>query len=530
MYINRKKIQSLCAIFFTLTTFNVNAQELNGDDKNIKINLTVENFVREVYKRNVKKNLDELQEKWSENKMVYEKDIFKPQLFVTASKQSVNNPNAAEEVFSRAGQIGTNYQEDSNTVETGFSGILPSGAKWSLSVESLDRQSSTIDKLNMGFDTEYDDTLKVSFTQPLWKDFGEDITLAKYYIAKSDLELNQIESKKNTMNLISTVLNIYWKFYGTLRLSQSLEESIKLNQKIYEVLLKSFKKGEVDHNKVLEVENELYLKKAEYNNVNSALNEIQNQMLDLLNISKKNGKVLFNPIENPNDNIVEYLSINSYFEQSLDNLVEIQNLNAQIKKQKIETKIAENSIKPELNFIFYTDSQTYKYDRTYDYYDRDFITWNAGLQLKVPLTIDKNKKYMEMTKIKETQLELQLNSIENNIYNAIDTKLTDLVMLKKQLENYEVALKLKEKMISNLTQALEHGEINIKELIDEQNKLIQLKKAYYKIIVEWKLSEASLNKAIGKLTNRYISENEIGFIKKANISQELNQNNFGKIE
>ena len=103
-------------------------------------------------------------------------------------------------------------------------------------------------------------------------------------------------------------------------------------------------------------------------------------------------------------------------------------------------------------------------------------------------------------------------------------------MLKKQLENYEVALKLKEKMISNLTQALEHGEINIKELIDEQNKLIQLKKAYYKIIVEWKLSEASLNKAIGKLTNRYISENEIGFIKKANISQELNQNNFGKIE
>ena len=125
-------------------------------------------------------------------------------------------------------------ENQTNSLEITFDDPLPTGGSYSFKLLGFRNETnSAFSDVNPSYVSDW----QISFTQPLFKNFGLDVNRTQLTVARNNQEISQVDFRQEVMNVISDVEKAYWDLsYWILDLEvkkQSLqlaEDLLRLNQ------------------------------------------------------------------------------------------------------------------------------------------------------------------------------------------------------------------------------------------------------------------------------------------------------------
>jgi outer membrane protein TolC len=505
---DKKLLIGLSLIF--LSTF----ASANVADRNTTVNLSLKDLIKKVLQRNneVVKQFNEI--KISEQQVNYEGGIYDPILSASYNKTSTHIPNSTENELVRYQQ---EYWDKINSFDIGIGGVIQSGANWNLKFANNAKRSSLIEQYK-SYDTEYDSSVKLQLEQPLLKGFGQNIVEAKLNLAKIEKETSQTTYEQKMMELQGLVIQLYWKWYGADKIYQSWEKSIESAEKSLVELKSRAEFGKIAQTEVLEAISSINLRKSEYENAKNKVFEIRNQILTLLNLNSSDYQnINFKIIDDPNDDKLQLLDLETYSKMALENLPEYKVLKKSLEKELLQIKYAQNQKLPQLNLV--SSAETHSLEENSrasidESFGKDFVSWSLGLRFSMPLFNNQADSSLNIAKLRLKQIYHDKQSMERNIINSLSTKIDTVESSAKQYALYKDGLELKKQLLDIEYEKLYSGKTSARILFDKEEDYMNYQRKFLNSLINQKVSEALLLMSTGNLFARYdINLNEFNFDK-----------------
>ncbi len=319
---------------------------------------------------------------------------------------------------------------------------------------------------------------------------------------------------KNKLSIKSKIIDRI-SYYQSLNDSNSNKGTIALHSKIdnnlnklkndIEYILKSVVYGEI-------IERDT-------TNINAYILTLINKSIK--SYSAKESSLVYVP--------TPFIGSEKYYQMALKNWPELAIAKEKLKKEQLQIKLAKDSTRAKLDFVASAYTTTLSDKRENQFYEKDFLTWNIGLQYSIPIFNTQGNSVLKMAKIKKNQVALEIKTLDNGLNNALSTKIALFNNSKQQVAFYQEGLSIKEELHRYSQKAFNIGEKNIRDVLIQEEDIINYKRKLYGAIIDWKLSEASLDKAVGILFDKYISLDEINSMKSIQLDEKLNNDNFGKM-
>jgi len=482
-----------------LTSFN---KSENKKYEVIPVSLNA--LVKQAVKRNSTLLSNQLQANIAQRKIKFEEGILDPILTFSLLKSKAHVQN---DVSDQVLQSSTDYRDDIIKYSAGIRGMLSSGASWDFSYSEQAKESSYIKRMHPSNPKEYTNGLTLNLRQPIMKGLGEDNTFIKINIANVESMIVKNEYSKNSMDLIGTVIRLYWNFYGSYQLYASWEDTIKMETRQIETLAKGVKHGvksDLEHKKTKKA---LSFRKLEQYKLKTQIFDIQSKLLNLLSFSSKyNEHLLLIPTDDVSIENITIPLLEESFKASILNWPELKILKEKQKLEKLKLDYAKEQQKPSVDLVFSLSNNnldSYANGIRKNILKDDYVSFSIGLEVEMPFNNTYAKENYQIEKLKHIQITVELAQTERTLNNALHTKIVDLKNNKDEYREYLNGMRLQSKVISVEEKRFNLGKSSIISVINEQEVLLNYKKKMLNNIVNTKLSEASLQKAMGVLLENY---------------------------
>lgn len=447
---------------------------------------------------------DYLQAKMSQEQVLAEGGVFDTVFQTSLQAKRMLMRNGIEDALNRKV---IDYSDSTDSLEIGLSGLLPLGTLWDVKFNQNKRSSSTIDKATSLYNHEYDNGLKLTLTQPLLKGFGSKSTKAKISLAELQSNIDSDKFEQKLMELVGVTVQVYWKLYGAQQILSSWEKSMIIAEDAIKDLKIRAEAGKIAQTEYLENLSAVSIRKAELYNAKSKVDEAQNQLLTLLNISFadiKNAQLL--AIDNPFENRDMLQDAESYINASISKWPEYRVARKKLEKEKVQLKFLENQLLPQLDLLgsFGSTSLDSSYDKSFrDLTDGRYLNWSAGLKFVFPLENSMATSSLKIARMRTKQAEIELDAFMKSYGNSVHSKLSEVGNYQSQLQDLENGLRIKTDLLEIERQKLKAGRTSLKTVLDKQDDYITYQRRVLSGIVNYKLSEASLDIAAGKILVKY---------------------------
>lgn len=471
--------------------------------------ISIEGLVRDVVRFNANSIYQNIQNKISEHQIDYERGILDPNFMFNVRRSDTENPNNAEQSLSRSFQ--DKYLERKSDYELGLSGLSVDGLQWNVKMTYNKRASSIIDQLR-GYNREHENGIDLSLRQPLLKGKGKDMTLIKINIAKMTKKISVDQYRKKIMDLIGVTIQSYWRLYGAQKLYQSWSESLKIANNQLMEMTEKVKSGMNPKTDLLEIKSAISLRKIELYAVENQILQYQNQILSLLNLSAtKNQNILLKAVGNPNIANTSIPSLENSFKEAVENWPEFRVAVQKIEMEKLKIRFAKNQSKAQFDLTGNVNSNNLHDASTFAYksaLSKDSISWYLGLEYRIPLNNTASKNNIAIEDLRMRQARLELDSLYRSLNNGLHGKINKLISTRDQLLELQNGMAIKRRLLDISKQKMHFGKARIRDIFDQQEKLINYQRKILSGVVEMKLAKASLDKAVGALLDRFDVEVE----------------------
>ncbi len=475
----------------------------------VVLRLWIEDLVKEAVRRNASVIFHNLQQKIANQQIAYEKGQFATNFFLSSKRNIIDQPNSTQEALTRSGQA--EFESSAGEYEMGFGGTSYRGMEWGIKVNYQKENSSVIEQMR-NIPMEYTDSVDLSLKVPMRKNKGRDITQIKVDLAKAGHKLSLAEYQRELMDVIGLVIQNYWKLYGAQKLNSSWEESLKLAEKQLEDLKVRVESGNAASTDLLSLESAIALRKIEISSNKAQMEQIQIQLLNALSISVgEHGPVKLIALDEPEISHQVLPDLESGITLARQYWPEFQIVEEKVRMETVKAKYAANQVEPRFDFVGgvknknLTETSQSVFGKTFS---GEHMSWYIGAEYSIPLGNMAARANEVIANVRLDQARLERDALDRTLSNGIYEKLIQIDSLKEQLKLFEDGIKLEREQAKIQNELLGFGRIPIRNVLEQQEKLIDYERRLSNAVVQLKLGEASLQKAVGTLLTRFDIELE----------------------
>jgi outer membrane protein TolC len=471
------------------------------------ISITPKGLVREVILRNSALTVDRLQIKINRERENVERYIFEPIFSAKWEMMDMNSPTEAADTLAKGGN--PQFDQFEERMNTTFAGLLSGGGDWSLEFNHNRTQGTSV-KSFKDYKTEYDALTKFTLRQPLWKGLGSDVTLGEYRKARLDSSIHQGNFDKRLMHLVEQTLKTYWKYYGGIKLLDSLTKSVELTQESVELLESRLQKGESSELEVLEAKSGLATRRLEMNAMKAKVQESKNNILEYLDIpSEWSHKLSFIPGED--DVEIKAQNLEEVLERALDQLPDLKIALDELEKSKIDYHLSKDDLDPQFDVVGSTWLTQLNSSEIYDkMFENEFVSWQVGVEFSMPIAGGKKERSaLEMSKLKAEQNQHRLISLKRQIKIALQNTLSKLNAAELQEKDLLSSYQIKKQIFDIEREKLRLGESQIRNVLDKEEDMIDEQRRWLNRVIEVKFSQIALGQLSGDLLKLYAPEGDL---------------------
>jgi len=441
------------------------------------------------------------------------KEIFFPSLVFGYNRQKTESP--AFSWLDATDQVEERY----NDYSAQLSQLIPTGGRFSIDMftykNNTNRKFQEINPL-------YWSRLRFNFTQPLLKNFGSKVTRREIIVAQNNTEISESLLKQTLLGTIYDVEEAYWNLVYSIENLKVIQSSLELAQDLLAKNRREVEVGMLAPIEVLSAESEVASREADILQAEALIRSNDDRLKTILNLVVEADMELTKivPTDTPTYEERE-VSLEEALAIGLQKRPDLQASRIDLKNKDLDVSFAKNQLLPEINFqvaywspgisgtqILYQDDNPLTdvivgtvpgdaSDALKDAFNFKYTNWGIGLTLSIPINSVFSRAQYAQAKVSREQAELSLKNQEQQAFLEIRDAVRNVQTNYKRIQAYQLARQLAEEKLEAEEKKLKVGLTTNYLVLQHQRDLANTKSAELRAIIDYNLSLATLDRALG---------------------------------
>lgn len=503
---NKRVIGMIVLSFFCLT-----AASLGQEEK--ALSLSLEDCILKAVENNLGLAVNVLNPELADISVSLAKEKFMPQLSFGYDKSSSNEASyswidAADQVSSER----SNYSVQ-------LSQMIPTGGNFSLSLTGYTTESN---RNFLTINPRYGSTLRFNFNQPLLKNFGPKITRRDILLAQNMKDISEFQFKNVLLDTIYMVEEAYWNLVYSIENLKVRRQSLKLAQDLLEKNKKAVEVGTLAPIEILSAQEQVATREAEILEAEALVKNYEDQLKTVINLAaveKDIEQIRIIPIDKPSYTRKE-LNLEEALRIAMEKRPDLKQTRIDLKNKELNLSYAKNQLLPDLSLQasywspgisgtqnIYPPGIPFgepiatvpgrASDALKDAFNFRYKNWTVGLTLTIPLNTLLSRAAYAQARLDLEQTQLMLKNQEQQALLEIKNALRGVETNYKRVQARKIARELAEKKLEAEEEKLKVGLTTNYFVLQYQRDLTNAQTMELKAIIDYNLSLASLNRALG---------------------------------
>ncbi|MDF1664596.1 MAG: TolC family protein, partial [Planctomycetota bacterium] len=429
---------------------------------------------------------------------------FDPTIEANISRSRARRTNIFQNPLTGLPANAVTNQTDRLNLSTSVSKLFSFGGRGSLSWNQS--RSETVGASN---NPQVDIGVSASFTQPLLKGRGFEVTLAQLKNSRLDRADAYARFAQTLQQMILDVRQAYWALV-------SAEENLRVQQanlfSAYEFLQGERLKVVEGASKKIDVALAEATVARRMEAVIRSETQIENARDSLLNRISPSADLLawdvfVVPLDRPTYIAPPSLELNAAVTMALDKRWDIQIAGRDLERQKRNVVVAKNNALPSLDFDITGGVATTqkKHHNAYAALDppEDSFNLRAGLTLRFPLFFRAEKANEARARFTLRASELDLQKRRSDAILEIRASIRNIISSRERVLVNQQSVKASEKQLALQTEAVKQGVALTQDLLDAQQRVADARLAAQQSLIDYREAIASFHGSLGILLEKY---------------------------
>lgn len=434
---------------------------------------------------------------------------FQPQVNASISNGNSLLRNNAEDRLIRS-NLDT-YQRSSTDYSVAVSKLFSPGTKVEAKTTMSRFLTNLLEQRQGNSADNYRTYYGLSVTQPLARDAGTDVTMAKLRVA----ELDTASADFGARDAVSTVAAEGILTYLDLSLAQQrlamAEERIQVGNRLLTQANDLQKEGRLPMSDVWEVESSLLRYSAAQSEAKQQLRERVNKLRTLLMTTASDVPEMLRATEPLPEQMAEEISADQSLRTALEKRDDLRMRRVMADREGVQLAYSKNQMLPRidlvasygLNGLAFSANDAYLYSSM-----RDFPTWSIGFQMNFPLGENRQAKAdIVVARLRQEEALLSLHALEVAISNDIDTSVGLLASAAERWAQMREAAEREQQQLELERKRLSAGRSGMREILFREERALNARFAVVEQQVAYARAEALLQAAQGTLLERFRQPN-----------------------
>jgi len=477
------------------------------------LNLTLEECIAKALKNNLNVAVEMMNPELAGISIAKAREIFMPRFELSYGADRQETPSYWW--IQGAGNSISKYRDYGvSIVET-----VPTGGNFALSLQSYKSNTNQAFQL---INPRYGSTLRLDFTQPLLKNFGTKVNRAPIVQAEKNMEISDIQLQNTLMDTIYLVQETYWNLVYAIENTNVKRQSLQLGRDLLAKNKKEVEFGQLAPIEILIAESQVASREADMIQAEALITRTEEVLKTIINLGAEGDASLKRIVPKDMPDFKETtVTIEEALKRATDRRPDIQALRKTIESKELSFSVANNQMLPSLDLqlsywspgisgdrVLYLDDDPFlgiivgkqpgsAGDSLRDAFKLLYQNWNIGLTLSIPLSNFLTKADFAYAKMDLDQSLVRLKNQEQQMILDVSDAVRMIETNAKRTEAYRVARDLAEKTLDAELKKLQVGMSTNYFVLDFQEKLANARSMELKAKVDYILSVARLDKAMG---------------------------------
>ena len=414
-----------------------------------------------------------------------------------------------------AGEVTQEY----NNYGAQFQQLLPTGT--SITAMLFSYQNDTNQKFQT-INPRYGSTLQFDITQPLLKNFGFRVNRREILIARHNKEMSDSQLKQVLLDTVYNVEEAYWNLVHSIEELRVRNQSLDLARDLLRKNKKEVDVGTLAPIEILSAEAEVATREADILQAEAMVKNNENTLKTIINLDHEGPlnqlKVIPADLPAYTETVIQ---IDQALQTAMNNRPDLESLRWDIKSKDVSYVYAKNQLLPDLSLeasywspgisgtqILYQDDNPLTdiivgtipsdaSDALKDALKFKYRNWSASLTLTLPTNTVFSRAQFVQARASLNQAKLRLEEMEQQIFLEVSNALQGVQTDYKRILAYKAAKELAQKKLEAEEKKLRVGLTTNYLVLQYQRDLATARSSELRAIIDYNLSLARLNRAMG---------------------------------
>ncbi|MGZ7064890.1 MAG: TolC family protein, partial [Candidatus Aminicenantales bacterium] len=431
------------------------------------MSISLEDAIAKTLKNNLGLAIQILSPQEAEYSVALAREKFLPTVSLSYQKQNNNSPSVT--YIDASGNL---IQKTDNFTFIQATESVPFGGTFNLSMTgSKTDQNRTGVTINPSFNT----TVRLSFTQPLLRNFGYNISRYNIIVAQKNLNISDYQLKQTLLDTIYSVENGYWNLVYSIENLNVRVLSLKLAQDLLDQNQRMVEIGTLAPIEILSAQAEVATREADLIQAQTQVKSAEDQLKVLINMPEDEARAVdsIKPLDSPSFE-ERKIGLDEALATALQLRPDLEATRINAEVQQIDLNYAKNQLLPDLNLsasywspgvsgtrIFYIGNPTdgildpsrppipggfgEAFSNAWRFKNNN---WSVGLTLSIPMSNLFSKANYYMAKIGLQQAILTLQNQQQQLFLQIKNDTRTVEANFKRITAYRIARDLAEQKLA----------------------------------------------------------------------------------
>jgi len=503
--VNRRGARVCAGVVALFIALTAGADDFTSSNSAPPLDLTLGNYLQLVARQNETLQAQMLEAEAARYKARGEWGTFEPALTASATREANKRQNNTEQQAAQSGQ--PIFSERNTIYDTGLETLIPTGANIRLGFTESDLVNNVnpvpfFGSTNNTFTREYQTFVGLTFTQPILKNAGENVTMANIRIAAMESDIAFQQYRRQLMLAISQAEAAYWNLYFAQEQLAFFKESVGLAETVLSDSRERLKAGRAAELDVMEAQSGLGLRLSKQNEALQNFYDALGQVQSLSGMAPlEHGRVV-HAVDRPPPEVRTPAYAESYqraFDLNPDYLIQLK----KVDQEKVRMGVARNQRLPELDFksaygfngLGRTPGDSLDFMET-----RDYPSWSLGFELRIPLGGGiKERNDFQSAKLTLQEAVENLSAIQTQIANALDAGIRKTRKWQESIQSYQSVIDFNESLLKTQVARLNAGTIEPRKVLEVEADLFEARQSFAEALVQRQRTLLALQLAEGTL-------------------------------
>ncbi|MBF0612075.1 MAG: TolC family protein [Magnetococcales bacterium] len=501
-----KKRKSLLALGMLVAMVMPHPESLVWAEANLTSNppvaagkWTLKSYIQQVLNANHTVASQQMSEQIAMEGVNQAKGAFEPVAKMNVQRSSIRQKNTAEEDLVRQ-NLGI-YSRKNSGYDIGGSALIPTGAtiEAKLGVDAIDSNLQAIANRPREFKSFYD----LSVTQPLLRDAGVDITMAKTRIAEKDAAVAGLSTLEVNTSVVSSAISAYLDLRMAQERQRIWEEGLRTAEGLVKEARLLDKQGRLSETALIDVENGLILYQVGVSEARQQVEEAMGKARTLLMVTAQDSLpplTASDPLPKVDKKVV---SFQESMQTALTQRADYRSRLVAMEREGIRIAYAENQTLPRIDLVasYGINGLEYNGNKVYSALENDdFPTWKVGVQMSTPIMGNEAANaQLRVARLNKAKALLEAQGLETSMANDITTALSAMENSRQRWEMYQQLLKAGSKQLTMEKQLLAAGRSDRRNVLSREESMVRNRVSLAEQAVAYVKAKVALEVARGTL-------------------------------